>query len=66
MSSKFYNLHSNLAEIVKKLMKNPNCKDRVMNWMRHGVDLNLEKQKIIASKPVASNGFVLNFIDLLL
>jgi len=47
-------------------MKNNNCKDRVLKWLRHAVDLNLEKVKMVANRPVASNGFILNYIDLLL
>jgi len=48
VSQKFSSLHSNLAEIIKKLMKDNNCKDRVLKWMRHAVDLNLEKAKTFA------------------
>jgi len=66
VSSKFYNLHTTLSDIIKKLMKNSACKDRVLKWLRHAVDLNLEKSKMMAYKPVASNGFMLNYIDLLL
>jgi hypothetical protein len=66
VAQKFYNMHSSLADILKKLMKNNNCKERVLKWMRHAVDLNLEKIKMVAHKPVASNGFMLNYIDLLL
>jgi len=51
---------------MKKLMKNNNCKERLLKWMRHAVDLNLEKMKMVAHRPVASNGFILNYIDLLL
>ena len=51
---------------MKKLMKNANCKDRLLKWMRHAVDLNLDKQKMMTHKPVASNGFILNYISLLL
>lgn len=47
-------------------MKNQNCKARVLKWMRHAVDLNLEKNKIMSKYPVASNGFILNYIQLLL
>lgn len=34
MSQKFHNLHTQVADIIKKLMKNGNCKDRVLLWMR--------------------------------
>ena len=48
------------------LMKNKKCKERVQKWMRHAIDLNLEKEKMVAHKPVATNGFILNLIDVLL
>ena len=66
VSKRFFSLHSALADIVKKLMKNANSKEKLLKWMRHAVDLNLDKQKMMTMKPVASNGFVLNYIDLLL
>lgn len=47
-------------------MKNSKCKDRVLEWMRMAVTLNLDKQKMITHTPVSSDGFILNFIDLLL
>ena len=65
-AAKFFSLHASLAEVVKKLMKNGNCKELVLKWMRHAVDLNLEKDKMVAHKPVATNGFFLNYLDLLL
>ena len=34
--------------------------------MRHAVDLNTDKQKMMTHKPVASNGFILNYTSLLL
>ena len=37
-----------------------------MKWLRHAVDFNLEKSKMVASTPTASNGFILNYIGLLL
>lgn len=37
-----------------------------MQWMRSAVGLNMELQKTMTQQPVASQGFVLNFIDLLL
>jgi hypothetical protein len=66
VSKTFFGLHSALAEVVKKLMKNANSKEKLLKWMRHAVDLNLDKQKMMTMKPVASHGFVLNYIDLLL
>jgi hypothetical protein len=41
-------------------------KERVVEWMRRAVDQNMEKEKMIANGPVASNGFILNYISLLL
>jgi len=32
-----------LAEVFKKLMKNPSCKEKLLKWMRHAVDLNTDK-----------------------
>lgn len=66
LSSRFFNLHTNLAEIIKKLMKNQACKARVLLWMRQAVSLNLDKQKMFTHSPVASDGFILNYIDMLL
>ena len=34
--------------------------------MRHAIDLNLDKQKMMTNRPVASNGFILNYISLML
>lgn len=47
-------------------MKSADSKDRVMLWMRQAVNLNLDKLKMFTQSPVASEGFVLNYIDLLL
>lgn len=66
VSKSFFALHSALADVIKKLMENASCKERLLKWMRHAADLNLDKQKMMTMKPVASNGFVLNYIDLLL
>ena len=66
IAAKFSNLHSNLADVIKKLMKNAKCKDRVLEWMRMAISLNLDKQKMFTHTPVASDGFILNYIDLLL
>ena len=43
VAAKFSNLHSNLADVIKKLMKNNKCKDRVLEWMRMAISLNLDK-----------------------
>ena len=66
LASRFFNLNTNLAEIIKKLMRNAECKSRVLLWMRQAVSLNLDKQKMFTHTPVASDGFVYNYIDLLL
>ena len=66
LAAKFFNLHTNIADIIKKLMKNQNCKDRVLKWLRFAVALNLEKQKMFTQIPVSTDGFILNYIDLLL
>ena len=47
-------------------MRKDQCKDRVTKWLRHGVDFNREKSKMVANGPTASNGFILNYINLLL
>lgn len=66
VSAKLHSMHTQISDIVKKLMKNGNCKDRVLLWMRQAVALNMDKQKMFTQKPVASDGFILNYIDLLL
>lgn len=66
VAGKFANLHVNLAAVIKALMKNAKCKDKVLEWMRVAVSLNMDKQKMFTHTPVASDGFILNFIDLLL
>ena len=43
VSKRFFALHTSLADIVKKLMKNTNSKEKLLKWMRHAVDLNLDK-----------------------
>lgn len=47
-------------------MKNQNSKDKVLIWLRQAVSLNMDMQKMFTQSPVASQGFVLNYIDLLL
>lgn len=68
LATKFHGLHSSLADIIKALLKNknPEVKARVMQWMRSAVGLNMELQKTMTQMPVASQGFVLNYVDLLL
>jgi len=66
VAAKFSNLHTNLADVLKKLMKNANCKDKVLEWLRMAVFLNMDKQKMFTQAPVATDGFILNFVDLLL
>jgi len=66
LAGKFFNLHTSMADVIKKLMKIAECKERVMLWMRQAASLNLDKQKMFTQSPVASEGFVLNYIDLLL
>lgn len=66
LGTKFFNLHSSLSEVIKKLLKNQNCKERVLQWMRAAVGLNMDKQKMFSHTPTATDGFVLNYIDLLL
>ena len=65
ISAKFHNLHNSLADILKKLMKS-SSKEKVLKWMRHAIDLNYDKQKMMQKHLVASNGFFLNYMDLLL
>ena len=66
VAGRFSNLHVALAEVLKKLMKNAKSKDKVLEWLRKAVYLNLDKQKMFTQAPVATDGFVLNFVDLLL
>jgi hypothetical protein len=47
VSKTFYALHTALAEVIKKLMKNVTSKERLLKWMRHAADLNLDKQKMM-------------------
>ena len=43
LGAKFFNLHTSLSDVIKKLMKNPNCKERVLQWLRSAVSLNMDK-----------------------
>jgi len=47
-------------------MKNAECKERLLLWLRKSVSLNLDKQKYHSFTPLASDGFVLNLVDTLL
>ena len=66
VSTKIFNMHSSICDVIKKLMKNKQCSDRVLLWMRKAVSLNLDKQKFHSLQPLCSDGFILNFIDVLL
>jgi hypothetical protein len=66
IAGKFSNFHTNIAEVMKKLMKKSISKDKVLEWMRMAISVNMDKQKMFTHTPVASDGFVLNFINLLL
>eukprot|EP00347_Sterkiella_histriomuscorum_P007831 403347399 len=60
------NLHKQIYEVIQKLLKNKECKDKVVSWLRHSISLNMEKQKMYTQIPVASDGFILNLMSLLL
>jgi hypothetical protein len=47
-------------------MKLTKCKDRLLLWMRKAASLNSDKQKYHSFTPVASDGFILNYINTLL
>jgi hypothetical protein len=67
LSLKFHNMHASLASIIKTLMTSkPAVKERVLQWLRSAVGLNMDLRKMMPQRPVASFGFVLNFVDLLL
>lgn len=51
---------------MEKLLKNKDCKERVLKWTRSAVSLNQEKQKMFTQTPVSSDGFILSLIDVLL
>lgn len=46
VAEQFYRFHKNIFEIVAKLLKNKETKERVLKWLRAAVSLNLEKQKM--------------------
>jgi len=47
-------------------MKNGECKERLLLWMRRAVSLNSDKQKYHSFTPLATDGFILNYIGTLL
>ena len=66
LGKKFHGFHESLAGVIKQLLKNPASKEKVLIWMRQAVALNLEKHKFRSQTPMATEGFILNYIDLLL
>ena len=47
-------------------MKIPACKKRILDWLHQALILNFDKKKYKADTPVATNGFILNLMDVLL
>jgi hypothetical protein len=47
-------------------MKDGKSKEKVIIWLRSAVELNLDKAKMFSQSPLSSDGFNLNFINLLL
>ena len=43
VAAKFSNFHSNIADLIKKLMKNAKCKEKVLEWMRMAITVNMDK-----------------------
>jgi hypothetical protein len=66
VADQFHNFHKSLLDMMSKLLKNKDCKDRMLSWLRLAVGLNQSKEKMFTSEPVASDGFVLGLIDLML
>ncbi len=46
VAEQFHNLHKSIQEVMAKLLKNKDVRDRVMEWIRLAVGLNQEKQKM--------------------
>jgi Ubiquitin elongating factor core len=46
VAEQIHNFHKNLHEVIAKLIKNKDCKERMMEWFRLAVGLNQEKQKM--------------------
>jgi hypothetical protein len=66
VAEQFYNLHKSIQEVISKLLKNKDQKERVLVWIRQALSLNFEKQKMYTHLPVASDGFILNMIGVML
>jgi hypothetical protein len=43
LSAKLFSFHTTISEVIKKLMKNPKSKDKVLLWLRKAVSLNMDK-----------------------
>jgi 2-hydroxy-3-keto-5-methylthiopentenyl-1-phosphate phosphatase len=46
VAEQLQNLHKSVQEVIAKLLKNREVKDRVMEWLRKAVELNMDKQKM--------------------
>ena len=46
VADQLHNMHKSIQEVISKLLKNKEGKERVMDWLRKAVGLNLEKQKM--------------------
>jgi len=66
VSEQLNGIHKTLQEVISKLLKNKDVKDRVLQWFRLAVGLNQQKQKMYSQVPLCSDGFILNLIDLML
>jgi len=52
---------------MTKLMKNPKCKSRVLDWLRATFNTNVEKNKFGPGSASASrDGFILNMASVML
>ena len=65
-SDRFNELHKSIVDILHKLLKNKDCKEHVLRFLRLSISLNLDKQKMFTQTPVASDGFMLNLGAVLL
>ncbi|CDW72140.1 u box domain-containing protein [Stylonychia lemnae] len=66
VSDQFHKFHVLIFDVMQKLLKNKECRDIVMKWLRAALSSNMDKQKMYTQIPVASDGFILNLIDVLL
>lgn len=66
VAEQLHSMHKSVQEVIAKLLKNREVKDRVIDWLRRAVSLNMEKQKMFTQMPVASDGFIYNLIDVML